>query len=114
MAEIILVAKRHLVTAHNLIACRYNRRATACWRMIRVRLSRQREWSGRRDLNRAPSSAQPWNLPRRLSLGGQPPHAFAALRSPREGGTPPSQPPCSVCTKSSLEARKLSAPREPK
>src|SRR5437867_559831 len=51
MAEIILVAKRHLVSAHNLIACRYNWRATACWRMIRVRLSRQRVWSGRRDLN---------------------------------------------------------------
>ena len=41
MAEIILVAKRHLVSAHNLIACRYNWRATACWRMSRALLSRQ-------------------------------------------------------------------------
>src|SRR5439155_1050255 len=63
MAEIILVAKRHLVSAHNLIACRYNWRATACWRMIRVRLSRQRVWSGRRDLNRGPLAYEAWSLP---------------------------------------------------
>jgi len=41
VVEMILIAKRHLVSAYNLIACRYNWRATACWRMIRVLLSRQ-------------------------------------------------------------------------
>src|SRR5207247_7264212 len=41
MAEMVLVAKRHLVSAHNLIACRYNWRAPPCWRMSRALLSRQ-------------------------------------------------------------------------
>ena len=34
-----------------------------------------------------------WRPPPTLPLGGLPPRASAALRSPHEGGTPPSEPP---------------------
>ena len=64
----------------------YTWRAPARWLLIRWLLSRQVGGEGGHLKSRSQFQLA-------LPPGGQPPRAFASLRSPQEGGTPPSQPP---------------------